>query len=88
MTRRHTVVGEADIRVADAAARNLNDDIVRTGGEGGEFAGLQSRVWGLQLKSIPFTHTRHGGPLRLNSRKLNKVRNRAKLGGDDHHTAV
>lgn len=88
MTRRDTVIGEPDIRVADPATRNLHDDIVRTGAEGGELAGLQSCVWGRQLKSVRSTHTRHCGPLRLNSRKLNKLRNTARLGGDDHHTAV
>jgi hypothetical protein len=46
MASRNTVECKADVRVADAAARNLHDHLIRAWVEGGEFARLYRRVCG------------------------------------------
>ena len=92
MARRHTVVGEPDIRVAHAAAGNLDHNIVRTGLQNREFAGLQGRVGSRQSKSIPTIRACHLGPRYLYfyffSLKLEKLLNSTRLGGDEGHNAV
>ena len=46
MASRNTVECEPDVRVADAAARNLHDDLIWAWVKGGEFARLYGRVCG------------------------------------------
>ena len=46
MASRNTVECKADVRVADAAARNLHDNLIWAWVEGREFARLQTRVCG------------------------------------------
>ena len=46
MASRNTVERKADVRVADAAARNLHDHLIWARVKGGEFARLYGRVCG------------------------------------------
>jgi hypothetical protein len=62
MARRDTIECESYIRVADAAARNLHDDIVMPRVENREFANLQGCVGRRQLKSVPSIRMRHFEP--------------------------
>jgi len=73
----NTVEGKADVRVADAAARNLHDNLIRAGAEYREFARPQRRLGSHQLESICALHTHGCGAAQ--SSQVNQVRKCRKL---------
>jgi len=73
MTSRNTVECKADVCVADPAARNLHDNIVRARAECGEFAGPQRCLRGRQLESICSLHAHKSRPLPVNFHKPYKL---------------
>lgn len=46
MASGHAIKRKTDVRVTDTAARDLHDDLIRAGAEGGELANVQRLIGG------------------------------------------
>lgn len=64
---RHSVEGKADIRMANAAACNLYDNLFRAGMERRELKRSQTCICRCQLEPVCALNTRSRGPLRVDS---------------------
>jgi hypothetical protein len=64
---RYSVECKTDIRMAEAAARNLYDNVVRAGVESRELKTSQTCTWSRELEPVCALNARNRGPLRVDS---------------------